>query len=89
MGELTNVLLVLSTGIISLLAFYFGSIVGKGENLTEQEIKITNPIKVHKEYREKEEIKEAIKKEQEKNEIIMQNIDNYDGTENGQRDLPQ
>lgn len=80
-----EVLLVLSTGIICLLAFYFGSIIGKGETIPEQNINIPNPIKAYKEHKEKEELK----KEQEKIDIIAQNIDNYDGTENGQRDIPQ
>lgn len=56
-----------------------------------QEIKVPNlnPISVvSNSIREHQEQKD-VKKEQEKLEIIAQNIDNYDGTGLGQRDIPR
>ena len=44
-----------------------------------------NPMKA---IREREERKEA-DKESERLEIILQNIENYDGSPNGQRDVPR
>ena len=83
--ELTYVLLVLSTGLICLLAFYMGSILGRGEQIPNKEIKLPNPLTAYKEHKENKEVR----KEQEKMDIIMQNIDNYDGTPNGQKDIPE
>lgn len=55
--------------------------VDKGESI---EIPAKDPLQV---WRELEEKKEA-KIEQEKLETIMENIDNYDGTSEGQKDVP-
>lgn len=82
--ELTEVLLVLSTGSICLLAFYFGSILGRGEQIPNKEINMPNPLKIYREHQDKKEAQ----KEQERIDIIMQNIDSYDGTANGQKDIP-
>ncbi len=81
----TEILLVLSTGIISLLSFYMGAILGRGGQIADKEIKLPNPMKAYKEHKEKLEVK----KEQERLDIVMQNIDNYDGTSNNQKDIPQ
>ena len=79
-----EILLVWSVGLICLLAFYFGFNAGKGEQIPSKEIKIPNPLNAYREHKEKEEVK----KEQQRIDVIMQNIDNYDGTSNGQKDVP-
>lgn len=79
-----EILLIWSVGILNLVTFYFGFKAGKGEAIEDKEIDLPNPMKVYREYREKQEVK----KEQERENIIMQNIDNYDGTSNGQQDIP-
>lgn len=56
--------------------------VDKGEAV---EMPVPNPLKAH---REREAKKEA-QREQERVETILQNIDNYDGTAQGQKDVPR
>ena len=79
-----EILLVWSVGLICLLAFYFGFSAGKGEQIANKEIELPNPMKVYREHQEKQEVK----RKQERDSIIMQNIDNYDDTPNGQKDVP-
>lgn len=80
---MNDILLVLTVSVMNLLSFYFGSKLSRNEGL---DIKLTDFNPMNK-YREHKEIQEA-KKEAERNDIIMQNIDNYDGTSNGQKDVP-
>ncbi len=80
---MNDILLVLAVGGINLLSFYLGSKLCRNEEL-DIRLPNINPIKKHKEYKEKKEVK----REQEKMDVIMQNIDNYDGTSNGQKDVP-
>lgn len=79
-----EILLVWSVSMICLLAFSIGFKTGKGEQIENKEIILPNPIKTYREHKEKQEVK----KEQERIDAIMQNIDNYDGTANGQIDIP-
>lgn len=58
-----------------------GQTVSKGEDINVPTI---NPLQA---YREREARKEA-EMEQSRLETIMQNIENYDGTGNGQKDVP-
>lgn len=80
-----TILLILVVGFICLLCFYTGAKVGqkvvRGETV---EIGIKTPAEVYEEHKEKTEQK----KEQEKLQIISDNIDNYDGTGLGQKDIP-
>jgi len=52
-----------------------------------QDIKIpkVEPIKAIREFNEEQEVKKA----QERDRIIAENIDNYDGTSIGQQDIPK
>lgn len=81
-----EILLVLGTGLINVLCFFIGAKVGqmvqKGETIKAPTI---NPVKLYNEHTER---KEA---EMEKNrlDIIMRNIERYDGTGRGQEDVPQ
>jgi len=79
-----EVLLIWSVGLICLLSFYLGFSVAKGDPIMDKSIKILDPLGSYREYKEKQEVK----KEQEKVDVIMQNIDRYDGTPNGQKDVP-
>ena len=58
-----------------------GQTVSKGEKIETPTI---DPLKA---YREREARKEA-KAEQDRLDTIMQNIESYDGTPNGQKDVP-
>lgn len=66
--------------------FYFGAkvrqTVDKGEKL---ENPVKNPLKVWQEHREKEEAD----KEAKRLEVISENLESYDGTPCGQKDIPE
>lgn len=79
-------LTILALGFICLACFLMGAKVAqtveKGEKIETPSV---NPLKV---YREREAKKEA-QMEQNRIETIMQNIEKYDGTSNGQEDVPR
>lgn len=69
----------------NVLSFFIGAKVGqkvvKGETL---ETPLKSPVKAYEEHKEQVEQK----REQERLQIISENIDNYDGTGLGQKDIP-
>lgn len=72
-------------GIFILTAYSMG--LKNGQKLSKNEeivLPNINPVKVIREEKEKHEAK----KKQEAYEIMMSNIDNYDGTSTGQREIP-
>lgn len=80
-----TILLILVIGIINVLCFFIGAKVGqkvvRGETL---ETPLKSPLKV---------VSEAVdtfeqRKIQERDKIIADNIDSYDGTGIGQKDIP-
>ena len=81
-----EVLEILALGYICLACFVTGAKLGqkvvKGEEIETPSI---NPLKA---YRERE-AKRVAKEEQDRIETIMQNIESYDGTSNGQKDVPR
>lgn len=81
-----TILLILVVGVICVLCFYTGAKVGqkvvRGETI---ETPLKSPLKVVSEIKETAEYK----KEQEKLQTISDNIDNYDGTGIGQKDIPK
>ena len=81
-----EILLVLTTGALCIACFFVGAKVGqkvsKGEDIKLPKIDPMQPI------REMQERKEA-DREKERMEAILRNIDNYDGTEQGQEDIPR
>ena len=81
-----EVLLILTVGALCVLCFLIGAKVGQTVSKGE-EIKLptVNPLKA---YREHEARKEA-EQEQDKVNTILRNIESYDGTANGQRDVPR
>lgn len=79
-----TIILVLLMGGMNLLAFLIGARtaqkVDKGEEIQLPSI---NPMQVYKEHREQIEANKA----QEEMNIMLENINNYDGTGNRQRDI--
>ena len=73
-------------GVFLILSFIIGARVGqkivKGE---EVKISLPNPVQKISEYKEKKEVE----KELDKLDIITENIDNYDGTGLGQKEIPR
>lgn len=78
------VILICTVGIMNIISLLIGVNVGqkagKGEDIQLPKI---NPVKILSEYKESREY-EA---ERKKTEIMLENIDNYDGTDFGQKDL--
>jgi hypothetical protein len=83
-----TVLLVLVIGILCIVCFFIGAKVGqtviKGDNIKTPSISKLNPMNIYKEHQEKLESE----KEKNKVETILRNIERYDGTDNGQEDVP-
>ena len=81
-----NIILILVVGTLNVVCFFVGAKVGqqvnKGETL---ELPKVNPIEIIRERQDKREAK----KEQERIDTIMRNIEMYDGTSNGQEDVPK
>ena len=84
-----NLILMWSTWIITMMAFYFGFKLGRlKENEKIPKFNIPNPIDSIKKHKDNTALK-ALQKEQEKIDVIAQNIENYDGTSYGQKDIPK
>lgn len=79
-------LLVGLVGVMNILCFVVGAKVGqqvsKGEKV---EIPLVNPLKVAQEHQAKKEAEHQLNKI----ETIMSNIECYNGTEYGQKDVPK
>lgn len=79
-----TIILVLLMGGMNLLAFLIGARtaqkVDKGEEIT---LPTLNPMEAYREHRERVEAH----KEQERLNTMLENIDNYDGTGTGQKDI--
>ena len=80
--------MIICTGLMNILCFFIGAKVGQ-KVVKNEELKLPNPVKSIKEdIQTYEETKEAMK-EQEKLDTIAYNIDMYDGTSLGQREIPR
>jgi len=71
-------------GISMCIAFLLGAYVKEGK-----EIKVVNPIQSIKQGIEEKAAKREMEKEQEIYKTIAENIDNYDGTSRGQKEMPR
>lgn len=80
-----TVLIVLAVGFMCLACFIAGAKVGQAVSKGE-EIKLPapDPMKAIREHKDKKKADE----EASRLKIIMDNIDNYDGTSRGQKDVP-
>ena len=73
-------------GAVNILCFVFGAKVGQAVSKGEKvELPSVNPVKAIREHQERKEAK----KEQDRIDAIMRNIDSYDGTGYGQEDIPR
>ena len=81
-----EVLLILVVGALCVLCFMIGAKVGqtvsKGE---EVKLPTVNPLKAYREH----EAKREAEREQDKVNTILRNIESYDGTANGQKEVPR
>lgn len=81
-----TILIMAITGALNIVCFFIGAKVGqmvqKGETIQTPEV---NPMKLYKEHKERQEVD----MEKHKLDIILRNIERYDGTGNGQEDVPR
>jgi hypothetical protein len=79
-------LLILVVGTLNVVCFFLGAKVGQSaKEGKEIDIPIKTPMAL---VREHQDSKKA-KKEQERLEALYRNIERYDGTSNGQEDIPR
>lgn len=74
------------TGALCLVCFFYGAKVGQAVKKDEpvKGPEIPNPVKIYRDYQERKEAD----KEQEKMDALLHNIEVYDGTSAGQKDIP-
>lgn len=83
-----SIVAVLFVSGLNILSFFIGAKVGQ-KVVQGEEIEIPHPIKeIREDIREREE-ERATKKEQELFETLAHNIDVYDGTGLGQKEIPK
>ena len=81
-----TLILIVSIGIMNVLCFFIGAKVGQKVVRQEPiEMPKIQPIKAIREHNENREVVRI----QEKDRILSENIDNYNGTSLGQQDLPR
>lgn len=81
-----DIILILITSISNIICFFLGAKIGqKAINNEPIKMEIKSPIEKIREHENKKEID----KQQEIEEIIAHNIDVYDGTGIGQKDIPR
>ena len=78
-----EVALVAETALMCIICFIIGAKVGQAA-AEGRKIEIANPIKARRE----REAQRETNAEQERIDTIMRNIENYDGTSRGQKDVP-
>lgn len=79
-----EILIILATGTLCIVCFLFGAKVGNSVSKGKEiELPTLNPIKAIKERREEYEGN----KEQERTSTIFENMENYDGTNRGQKEV--
>jgi len=74
-----TIILVIGVCLLNILSFYLGARLGQ-KIVRQEEIKLPSPVKIVKELEQKK----VQKAEVQKIEKIFANINNYDGTNNGQ-----
>ena len=79
-----TILLMATISILNIVCFFIGAKVGQAVNKDKDiELPNINPIKKMNEYKEEKEYKKSKKQMS----IMFENINNYDGTSLGQKDI--
>ena len=83
-----EIVLILAVGALNIACFLIGAKVGqrvaKGEKI---ELPSANPVKAVREHNEKKRAEKEAEREQERINTILHNIEKYDGTERGEKDV--
>ena len=83
-----SIVAVLFVSGLNILSFFIGARVGQ-KVVKGEEVKMPNPVKEIKENVREREEERAAKKEQDLFETLAYNIDVYDGTALGQKEIPK
>ena len=75
---------IVAFGTLNIVCIFIGRYLGKREAGKKDMPSVVNPVKVLKKHKESKEEQY----ERQRTEIIMRNIDRYDGTSMGQEDVP-
>lgn len=75
-------------GLMNIICFYIGAKTGQ-KVVNKEPLEIKTPVEVIKEHIEQREIKKEQEQEQDIIDTIQHNIDIYDGTALGQKDIPR
>ena len=78
-----DIILIAMVGALNIVCFFTGVKAGRKEEIKAPSVSRFNPVNLYTEHQEKREAK----KEMEKIETILSNIERYDGTEAGQEDV--
>lgn len=81
---MTTALLIAEVGTLCIACLFIGAIIGQKASRGEK-IEAPHPIKAIEEHREKKEAR----KELDRMDVMMQNIESYNGTGIGQKDVPK
>lgn len=81
-----TVLIIVTSSIFNIICFFLGAKIGQ-RVVNNQPVRIINKSPIES-IREKQDSKE-LKKQQEIDDVIKHNIDVYDGTSLGQKDIPR
>ena len=79
-----EVVMVLAIGFVCMACFFMGAKVGQ-KVVKGEPVELPNPVKAI----EKHQAEKEAKYEQSRRDVILRNIDNYDGTEYGQEEVPR
>lgn len=81
-----NILMLFGLGALNMVCFFVGAKIGQ-KVVKGEEIKLptVNPIEVIREHKDKQEARW----EQDRINAILQNLEAYDGTANGQKEVPK
>lgn len=81
-----EIVLILVVSALNIVCFFVGAKVGQTVSREEKiELPTINPLQLYREHQDKKQAD----KEQDEVATIMRNIERYDGTSNGQEDIPK
>lgn len=81
------ILVILVVCIANILCFYIGARIGQ-KIVRDEEVTLPNPVAAVQEHAQKQREQRKSREEQDQLDVILSNIENYDGTGYGQRDVP-
>lgn len=82
-----TILIILVVCIANILCFYIGAKIGQAI-IREEDIVLPHPVTAMQEHAQKQREQRKSREDQEQLDVILANIENYDGTGYGQRDVP-